>query len=143
MKKNWKILIILILFFNQACGDRLVDCHKTITFTNKTSDTLYVISAYEYPDTMAFRILPNPLLDPYSTQVFPYEDNTKVLFSRDCLELVFKDFIPYDTLMVYVFDGQVLKTHPWDSVKANYLVLKRYDLSLEDLVSMNWEITFP
>jgi hypothetical protein len=48
-----------------------------------------------------------------------------------------------DTLSVYIFDAQVLETTPWDTVKANYLVLKRYDLSLDDLNRLNWIITYP
>jgi len=46
-------------------------------------------------------------------------------------------------MMVYVFDAHVIETTAWDSVKANYLVLKRYDLSLDDLKRMNWTITYP
>ncbi len=53
-------------------------------------------------------------------------------------------FEQFRKVMVFVFDAQVLETTPpWDTVKAKYLVLKRYDLSLQDLESMNWTITYP
>ena len=52
-------------------------------------------------------------------------------------------FEQFEKVMVFVFDAQVLETTPWDTVKAKYLVLKRYDLSLQDLESMNWTITYP
>lgn len=133
--------VLLLLVCN--CERENENCHKTITFINKTESTLYVTSAYEYPDTMAFRTGPNPILDPNFTKVLPKETNTQVLWSRDCIELAFKDLIPSDTLMIYVFDGQILDTTPWDIVKENHLVLKRYDLSLKDLRRLGWIITYP
>ena len=140
---NWIIILVTSLFVNQACGDKDDNCHKVITFINKTGDTLYVTSAYEFPDTMIFKTQPNPLLDPNFTKVLPKESNTQVLWHRGCIELAFKDLIPSDTLMVYIFDSKVLKNTPWETVKANYLILKRYDLSLQDLKNTNWTITYP
>jgi hypothetical protein len=45
--------------------------------------------------------------------------------------------------MVFVFNAGLLETIPWDTIKANYLVMKRYDLSLPDLEEMDWTITYP
>lgn len=140
---NLIILMITSLLLNQACGDKEDNCHKTITFKNATTHTLYVVSSYQYPDTSTFVGIPNPVLDPSSTQVLPNESNKQVLWGRDCIELAFKDLIPSDTLMIYVFDAKVLQENTWETVKANYLVLKRYDLSLSDLKGMNWKITYP
>jgi len=140
---NWIILIVTFLFLNHACGDKEENCHKTITFKNETTDTLYVTSSYEFPDTTTFAGIPNPALNPNFTKVLPNESNTQVLWGRDCIELAFKDLIPSDTMMIYVFDAQVLETTPWETVKDNHLLLKRYDLSLDDLQKMNWTITYP
>ena len=140
---SWIFIIIMSLFFYQSCGDNEDDCHKSITFVNTTVNALYVVSSSQYPDTSTFVGVPNPLLDPNFTKVFPNESNTQALWRRDCIELAFKDLISSDTLMIYVFDAQVLETTPWDTVKANYLVLKRFDLSLFDIKRMNWTITYP
>ncbi len=143
MKMNLFMLIIALIFFNQSCDDKGEDCHKTITFKNETADTLYVVGSTFYPDTSIYAGIPNPVLDPNFTRVLPNESNSRALWDRDCLELSFKDLIPSDTMMVYVFDAHVIETTAWDSVKVNYLVLKRYDLSLDDLKRMNWTITYP
>jgi hypothetical protein len=143
MKMNSVILLIMYLLFNQGCGDKEDSCHKTIIFVNNTEKIIYVESAYEYPDTLAYRFNPNPILDPTHSEVLPNEENTQVLWSRDCIELAFKDLIPSDTLMVFIFDGQVLENTPWDTIISNYLVLKRYDLSLQDLEQMNWTVEYP
>lgn len=143
MKMNISILMAIMLFFNQACGDKEDECHKTIAFKNTTSKSLYVTSSYEYPDTLSFIGIPNPVLDSSHTKVLPEETNTRVLWGRDCIEIAFKDLIHSDTLMVYVFDAETLETTPWDTVKANYMVLKRYDLSLEDLKQTDFAIIYP
>ena len=143
MKMNLIILMVTSLFLNQACGDKEKDCHKTITFKNATADTLYVVGSTFYPDTSIYSGIPNPVLDPAHTKVLPEETNTRVLWGRDCIESDFKSSIPSDTMMIYVFDAKVLEGNTWETVKANYLVLKRYDLSLEDLGRMNWTITYP
>jgi hypothetical protein len=142
MKINWIIIFIFLIVY-QSCVDKDGTCHKVIKFINNTGKTLYVTSAYEFPDTMIYKTQPNPLLNSNFTKVLPKEINTHSLWHRDCIELAFKDLIPSDTLMVYVFDSAVLETTPWETVKSNYLILKRYDLSLIDLQIMNWTIIYP
>ncbi|MFT3740240.1 MAG: hypothetical protein QM786_15955 [Breznakibacter sp.] len=137
-----KILILILSLLLMCCTCRDDEnCHNTIISINNSTDTLYITSSGEYPDTSIYN--PNPVLDPNFTKVLPNESNTRVLWGRDCIELAFKDLIPYDTLMVYVFDAKVLEENAWETVKENYLVLKRYDLSLEDLQNLNWTITYP
>ncbi len=140
---NSIILIALIIFLNHGCGEKDENCHKIITFKNLTTSTLYVVSSYQYPDTSTFAGIPNPTLNPNFTKVFPGQINTQALWNRDCIESVFKSLIPCDTMMIYVFDAKVLEGNEWETVKTNYLVLKRYDLSLDDLNKKNWTINFP
>ena len=97
----------------------------------------------EYPDTNAFALGPNPILDPNFSKVKAFENNEYVLWLRGCWETRYKSSIPSDTLMVYVFDENVLENTPWDTVVENNLVLKRYDLSLPDIVNNNWSVTYP
>jgi hypothetical protein len=141
-KMQIPILILSFLLICSTCKDD-ENCHDTIIFFNKSSDTLYVISSSEYPDTLAIRNSPDPTLNSNFTKVLPFEKNSTVLWGRDCVELAYKDLITSDTMMVYVFDAKVLETTSWDTVKANYLILKRYNLSLLDLKEMEWTITYP
>lgn len=48
-----------------------------------------------------------------------------------------------DTLSIYIFHTDTLKQNSWEEIKNGYKVLKRYDLSLEDLENLNWELTYP
>ena len=48
-----------------------------------------------------------------------------------------------DTVSFYVFDAAVLETTQWGKVKNDYLVLQRYDLNLENLINLNWTLSYP
>ena len=47
---------------------------------------------------------------------------------------------PIDTLMVFVFDAELLETNPSNVEEA---LLLRYDLSLKDLQRFNWTLSYP
>ena len=143
MKMNIVVLIIISLFLNQACGNKENNCHETIIFENRTSRTLYVTSSYLYPDTSTFAGIPNPVLAPTNTKIFPNESNTSVFWGNDCIELAYKDLIPSDTMMIYIFDAEVLETEEWSDVIHDYKVLIRYDLSQNDLKYLDWKVTYP
>lgn len=49
----------------------------------------------------------------------------------------------YGTVFVYVFDADIVENTSWGIVARDYLVLKRYDLTLEDLQRLDWKITYP
>ena len=51
--------------------------------------------------------------------------------------------LPKDTMSVYVFHTDTLKSNSWEDIRNNYKVLTRYDLCLDDLKGMNWTITYP
>ena len=121
--------------------DNKEDCNQTITFRNQSGKQLYVTSALEYPDTLYIAHGPSP--SPAFEKVQVDETNTRALARRSCMELVYKDLIPSDTLMIYVFDAHVIESTPWTTVIDDDLVLKRYDLSLQDLRTLHWTITYP
>lgn len=143
MKTPIIIFILAILLLGSTCKKEDEDCHKTIAFINQTENTLYVRGAYDYPDTIISAGIPNPILDPNFSKVQPNETNNQVLWDRDCIESAYTYSIPSDTLMVYVFDATVLETTPWETVISDNLVLKRYDLSLEDLQNSDFTILYP
>jgi hypothetical protein len=50
---------------------------------------------------------------------------------------------PYKVYMVFIFSYDSLSKLPWAKIRDNYIVLKRYDLTLKELDSMNWTINYP
>ncbi len=144
MKAMNFILLICFLMMSSTCeNDKKDKCHKIIKMVNQSDKAIYAEYTFGYPDTTYFKYEPNPTLSPEVHKVSPGETNTIALWSRSCWKDKFDAYIPSDTLMIYVFDAEVLETTPWDTVVSNYMVLRRYDLSLQDLKNIDWTITYP
>jgi endonuclease III-like uncharacterized protein len=48
-----------------------------------------------------------------------------------------------DTLSIFVFDATLIQSTPWKQVKQNYMALKRYDYSHDELRNTDFSIDFP
>jgi hypothetical protein len=57
-----------------------------------------------------------------------------------CMEYFYHD---YDTIMYFVLDAHTWETESSQTIIDNYLVLQRYDLSLEDTQKLEWSLPFP
>jgi hypothetical protein len=130
------ILLILscLLIANSSCHK---DEGLKLRVNNKSEKAIYVSWTSAYPDT-SLNHMANPT---YNSQINKVGANSlQPDYYGDPSKAFFKSI---DTLSVFVFDAQVLENTPWDTVKAKYLVLKRYDLSLDDLIKLNWIIIYP
>jgi hypothetical protein len=140
--KNIILFLNIIPLLISCNATNTASCHKIITFVNKTNKTIYVDGSGEYPKTEDYKYNSNPLNNSYDTKVGANESSQNVLpTSGNCHEAIYSS-IKSGIMMVYVFDGPTLETKGWDYIKANNLVLKRYDLTLKDLENMNWTITY-
>ncbi len=55
----------------------------------------------------------------------------------------FFNTLPHDTLSVFIFHTDTLNKYDWNVIRDKYMILKRYDLSLEDLKQCNFTIAYP
>jgi len=53
------------------------------------------------------------------------------------IEELFEEHLPADTLSIYIFHADTIANQSWDRIRDEYMVLKRYDLSLEDIKSLD------
>lgn len=51
--------------------------------------------------------------------------------------------LPNDTLSLFIFHTDTLNKYKWEEIRKNYRVLKRYDLSIEDIQLLDYEIPYP
>ena len=136
--------MISALSLSSSCERENDDCHKQIKFANNSDKDVYVQFDGSYPDTTYFGHGPSPANEPGLHKVVANTTSNTVLQDRSCLEYVIRgERVPSDTLMIFVFDALVIDTNDWADVVHFYLVEKRYDLSLGDLVGMNWTINYP
>lgn len=140
-KMNNLILIILLLFTIHfgGCEKGLTERKYAITIINNASHKIkfYVASLgseHIYPDTLLppkegpFNEIA-PLMSGYRDSSVPWEE-------------VFKH-LPADTLSIYIFHSDTLAKYSWDTIRSQYNLLRRYDLSLEDLKQNNYTVAYP
>ena len=137
MKKTSITIILTFLLISGTCGKKDQDLHDNITFINQSNKVLFICGDWEYPDTLIN--FGNPLLAGDFNKVYANSsgDPLKIRYSFESM------FKRVDKLTVFVFDAHILETTPWGTVKSMYLILKRYELTLQDLNNMNWTITYP
>lgn len=88
-----------------------------------------------YPDTLL------PYSRPYFKEIRP--DERIKWESHGKWEDLIINQLPADTLSIYLFDSDTVNTCGWVEVAKDYKVLKRYDLSVDDLIKTNWTVTYP
>ena len=52
-------------------------------------------------------------------------------------------YCPSKKLIIEIDGPQHLKNKEYDKIRSDYNVLKRYDLSLDDLEKRSWTVTYP
>lgn len=144
MKTTGSVLIVLLSGFllSSKCYKDPGPLCTPLELDNKTDKSLYVLLSYDYPDTiMNFQ---NPLVNPYTIRINAHsKGRIKATPYLDCFDGHFDGFRPVEKISVFVFDAAVVDATPWNQVRQNYLVLKRYDLSKNDLINNNYNLTLP
>lgn len=124
------LIIILILFCGGSC-EKIVDHAYYINVQNSTNDTVLCYDSYNYPDTLVS--FDKPLLQTVTPQSY-----TKLISKKE-----WKGVLPKDTILIYFLSKDSVDKYSWDKIRSNYNILKRYDLSLDDLEKQNWTVTYP
>lgn len=138
-----KIGLITLLIFLASCKDFYIGDKKLLTLSNNSNQNIvgYKGFVYEvgsmYPDTT----FPNIPTDFKERIIMP--KNSTVLIGGRSLDDIFEKLLPNGILSIYVFNADTLEKHPLDTIKSRYLVLQRYDLSLQDIKHRQNIIEFP
>jgi len=132
------ILFFTILLFN-GCECLYMDHIETIILDNNSGNRLYYHVGYNsspiiYPNTSLPLNENDLILSSITTNVFfgnstKWEDRIKEL--------------PLDTLSIYFFHPNTLSTYSWEEIRTDYKILKRYDLSIQDLELLNFKVSYP
>lgn len=134
MKTNTLIFISALLFIScenptQTYKFRIINnSEKALYFDRSVSDRYKV-----YPDTLISETKVQLRVSPHTTS---YQGG---LIST---EEVFKKY-SIDTLSIYFFDADIVDNYSWETIREEYKILKRYDLSIEDIQLLDYEIPYP
>lgn len=129
---------VIILLIVISCGERspFGGEDDKLIIDNNTQLRLYIYPQINHPDTSISSYNPS-----YSKNYEVLPNSEKRITSRSWDQTVTSSVS--DTLMVFFYNADLVDATDWDVVVSDYLILKRYDLSLEDLQGMNWTITYP
>lgn len=130
------IRIIYLILLNLA----LNSCEEfyPLYVTNNTSNIIYYTIAeprtfITYPDTIG--IVKNNFGNIRTGR------STNNLRSKEWKEIILA--LPSDTLSIYFIEGQVYENEDWEDIVNEYQILKRYDLSIEDLEALDFNVPYP
>jgi hypothetical protein len=141
MKKNMNIIatIISIFVLSNSC-EKVMEKWYTIKIQNNTDKVIFVSAGcdkyglFSYPDTILTTTKPSLL------SVSPNDYNN--LRSSIIWEEIVKEQ-PEGKLSIYFFNSDTINSYDWAQIKDGNRVMKRIDLSVEELENMNWTITYP
>lgn len=150
MKNIYKILYTFLVLQAISCGDKDPGyCDggwdTRMKIINNNTEGLYIMHSAAYPDTNSYYSLNNYSESKYS---IGYVNGISEFVQREhCTwDEYFNRYVHSDTLMIFIIldEGQGGKYHiNTEGLLEQHTVLKRYDLTLQNLENMNWTITYP
>jgi len=136
-----KIIVVVVciqifLIVNSCFKNNYYDYRLEVI--NKSNKTIYAEGSASYPDTSLV----------YTVSPFNHKPDKAApggiikIVRGGSWEEAFQENI-HQKLIIFIFDAAIADTTPWDTIKKKYLILKRYDLTLHDLDSINFKVTYP
>jgi hypothetical protein len=135
------VLLIILALLATHCEDE--HCHKHFYLMNNSDKVLWVTRSLISPNDTLFYRSDIPSLQSISAnpgQVYKLGENKNSgLWVRGC----FEEYSHSAEVHVFIFDMDIINTIDRDTIIKNYMLLQRYDLTIEDLQRLNWQITYP
>jgi FPC/CPF motif-containing protein YcgG len=134
-------IVLLLLFtgmtLSMKCIKETDDCHYYITLNNQSDKRVYLVVTYDYPDTsMNFQ---NPRYHSDLYQIAAKSNDW--IKSGPCIESNINNS-PGKKISLFIFDAELVDATPWNQVRQNYQVLKRMDLTAEEIDNAHYSIDF-
>ncbi len=130
---SYLLLITFQLFFS-ACPSQFDD--SIMVYNNMEHEILVDYGYFNGP------IYPDTTLPQYNYMHQISEKKSHMIELYYSLEKTYQ-IVHRDTLSFYIFHADTVKKYKWDEVRDGYKILKRYDLSLQDIKQLNKSVYYP
>lgn len=128
--KLFFIYLLPILLCGHSCGP-FGDYELIINFQNNSDYTILSAEEYDYPDTTLREKL-------YFETTLPKSYGRAASSTRRWHRVIVNG-----KMCLFLLDKDVVDNVPWETVREDYMILQRYDLSIADLEKLNWTIYYP
>lgn len=127
------VIIITVTLCLNSCDEPwwFADRVYSLKVENTSIDTIMVYPSFTYPDTSL--VNQKPRLQTVRPNGSTFIDSKKK----------WEDILPMDTLSIFALSKETIDTYRWEEIRSDYKILKRYDLSIEDMKNNSWTIRFP
>ena len=134
------VMAVSVIWLLNSTGSCFLPDNYTISIYNNTEHDINVLLSNGnplFPDTL----LPDRNYDTryrYPTKPgLPRSYSTGIPYKR------YIQFYGSDTIIIFVFHADTLLKYTWDEVREGYRILKRYDVSWQEMESLNGHIKYP
>lgn len=140
MKFTIITISIFILFLCTACPEQIDPADSELIIKNNSEDSIaYYFELLAPLDTSLSTIAYPQTSENIQSRIIP--PNSETSNSEGFRRAFYGN--PNKVLMIYMFSPAVIDTVPWDSIVSNYQILRRYDLTLNDLEAIGWTVEYP
>ena len=141
MKNMIKFLLLFCICLTNACNKENEKCHFSIKITNSSEKVLYLNKKFAMHDHDTLSLIGMSYFSTTSRDI--HKGTRRATFANRCIEDLFLREKDTYFFSIYLFDATVVKYNVWEVVNRDYLVLKRYDFSMEELNRLDWRISYP
>lgn len=135
MKKIYSILFFALFGLFSSCDKPFfVESVSRFWLKNNSSQLILVQLSYSYPDTAI-------LAQEYVIAGLGAGDEKPFDSKKQWKDRI--NELPKDTLSIFIFSNDTLKKYGWETVRKDYKILARYDISAGDLEAANHKLTYP
>jgi len=127
------ILVLTIFLMSGSC-EKFADHSYSIEIRNNSNQIIDVCAAYILPDTL----LPMEKPKLIEIQIGKFEE----LYDRDVNDLKFIKF-KTENLSIFVISKDTIDKHSWNEIRTHNNILKRYEITENELVDMGGSVVYP
>lgn len=133
------MLLIFVFVHSEGCW---MDVEYPLGLVNNASHSIgYYLGIGDF-DEPVFPDTTLPMTNRYYGTEIPSGATHVLYYSGISWDKIYQT-LPEDTMCLFIFHTDTLKKYSWNQVRLGYKVLRRYDLSLDDLKKSRFRLTYP
>lgn len=138
LKDNIFYLLVAFVAINCSCEKYRLSKEKKLEITNPTSINLFYLIQYNFPDTTI--VEESTIKKPSSRgRIAP---NTTIVVKNPVAWQQRVETNSHKVMTVFFLSTDTVDKYSWETIRANYKIIKRVNFTLEELRSSKWKISY-